>query len=325
MSRFLAALAIAWGLTFSAASEAQFTIDTSGRSPSNIEGLWWNSSQSGWGATFTQQFHITFVAIYTYDAAGNPTWYVVTNCQVVGNTCSGSMFRVRNGSALTAPWNGGISVTQVGNFTATFTDNSNATMSFTIDGVPGVKQVTRNVFNTSGPVTQAPAETNRQKTERLISGTWTLAYTIISQFTNGYRFNSVTPSTAIAGDWVAIGEDTVAGELVIGSYASQQNAWTILDPGTIIDRFYYFQFGSTINTITGCYYQVNPPGSTNLSDCYSMFGSRSPLKRFEADSTANEGQELAEVQATAKRREPDQPDQVVLDLYLRARAIAASR
>ena len=35
--------------------------------------------------------------------------------------------------------------------------------------------------------------------------------------------------------------------------------------------------------------------------------------------------ELAEVQATAKRREPDQPDQVVLDLYLRARAIAASR
>ena len=82
---------------------------------------------------------------------------------------------------------------------------------------------------------------------------------------------------------------------------------------------------TAINTITGCYYQINPPGSTNLSDCYSMFGSRSPLKRFEADSTANEGQELAEVQATSKRREPDQPDQTVLDLYLRARAIAVGR
>ncbi|CAN5323361.1 hypothetical protein BH11PSE11_BH11PSE11_28820 [soil metagenome] len=121
---------------------------SSGTAPvADFTALWWNANESGWGLALTQQFGIIFVAIYTYDAAGKPIWYVASNCAVGGNGCSGDLFQVTGGTAPTVPWNGGNrTVTKVGAVTFAFSDAATGTMNFTVNGVAGSKAITRQLF-----------------------------------------------------------------------------------------------------------------------------------------------------------------------------------
>jgi len=45
--------------------------------------LWWNANESGWGVALTQDVGMIFAAWYTYDASGNPVWYVASSCPTV--------------------------------------------------------------------------------------------------------------------------------------------------------------------------------------------------------------------------------------------------
>lgn len=105
-----------------------YTLDTSASpslSPSPITGLWWNQNELGWGATLTQQYDVIFVTMFTYDSAGNPTWYVVSNCAVSGGGCQGDLFKVTGGSMPTATWNGtNIAEIPVGTLNLLFTDDN---------------------------------------------------------------------------------------------------------------------------------------------------------------------------------------------------------
>ena len=112
--------------------------------------LYWAApadSESGWGVSLTQQFGIIFVALYTYDANRKPIWYVVTNCPVVGNGCTGQLFQVNGGRIPTDVWGSpALNVQPVGNMTLSFSDSSNATMSFSINGVSSSKVITKQLF-----------------------------------------------------------------------------------------------------------------------------------------------------------------------------------
>lgn len=130
---------------------SSYTIDTTS-SPSVLTGLWWNANESGWGLTVTQQYGIIFVAMYTYDSANNPIWYVITNCPVVAGGCTGDIFKVRGGSPLTANWAPNLGLTKVGTGTLAFSDANTAAMNFTIDGIAGSKALTRQIFATAPPV-----------------------------------------------------------------------------------------------------------------------------------------------------------------------------
>jgi hypothetical protein len=181
-------------------------------------------------------------------------------------------------------------------------------------GSGGTRDITLSIASSS-----PPADDNRTRTERLIGGTWSLTYVILSSFTDRYTFTTIQASTASPGDYNALGTGQF-GDPVIGTYASSTNAWGILDPGTIIDRFFVFNFNDN-NRVTGCYFQINPPGSTNLSNCYAMTGSRSPLKDLGSASTRDtrlqEALETLEVQA--EQGTLPVPDPAVLDLYIRTR------
>ncbi|MBC7623443.1 MAG: S8 family serine peptidase [Aeromicrobium sp.] len=117
-------------------------------------GLWWNApanSESGWGMSLTQRGSILFMAWYTYDSSGAPVWYVITNCPVVGTSCSGDIFSVSGGVPVTVPWNNPtLSVLPVGRGTFAFADASNGVFTYTLNGVAGVKNITRQVFVASG-------------------------------------------------------------------------------------------------------------------------------------------------------------------------------
>lgn len=116
----------------------------------NYTDLWWNPNESGWGVSLTQQFSIIFAAWFTYDATGNPIWYVATNCQLVKSACTGDLYQVQGGSPLTSAWNGANkTVTKVGEVTFEFTDPSNAVMTYTFNNMPNIttkKIITRQVF-----------------------------------------------------------------------------------------------------------------------------------------------------------------------------------
>ena len=148
---FSAAMALAFLLMSPAASAAAFTVDTSA-APSPITGLWSNQNESGWGVALTQQYDVIFVTMYAYDSAGNPVWYVASNCAVSASGCTGDFYKVTGGSLPTATWNGAnIAATAVGTLTLAFTDNNTGTMNYTINGVAGTKAITRQIWRTAPP------------------------------------------------------------------------------------------------------------------------------------------------------------------------------
>ncbi len=108
--------------------------------------MWWNANESGWGLSITQQFSIIFAAWYTYDATGKPIWYVVPNCPVIGTGCSGLLYQVTGGEALTAVWNGTNPAVSVGSVTLAFSNATTGTMNYTLNGVTANRAITRQPF-----------------------------------------------------------------------------------------------------------------------------------------------------------------------------------
>lgn len=109
--------------------------------------LWWNPGESGWGVALTQQFGIIFATWYAYDATGNATWYVASNCAVSGSGCTGDLYQVTGGTSLTSAWDGvNRAVTKVGTITFAFSDAGNGMMSYDINGETGSKIITRQPF-----------------------------------------------------------------------------------------------------------------------------------------------------------------------------------
>ena len=115
---------------------------------------------------------------------------------------------------------------------------------------------------------------NQVNSQRLIGGTWTFIYTIISTFSDTYQLFGLSPTAGSSGNYLVYGRDSTGG-MVSGDYSSTANNWAILDQGSIIDKLYIFTFSSN-NAVSGCYYQISPPGSSNISQCYSMSGTRTP-------------------------------------------------
>jgi hypothetical protein len=112
-------------------------------------GLWWGGqAQNGWGITIAQQYRSLFLAWYTYDSSGRATWYFVSS----GDWISANAFRGRAYRSTSAPWLTGnydpsaFVPHEVGEVTLTFSDPSNAVMSYTIDGVTQSKPISRFLF-----------------------------------------------------------------------------------------------------------------------------------------------------------------------------------
>jgi hypothetical protein len=114
--------------------------------------LWWAGlGENGWGMSVVQHRDTLFAVIYAYDAAGSPTWYVMSSgtWNAAHTVFTGALFH-----PLGAPFPaydatrfdvGG----PVGQASLDFTDPSSAVLSYAIDGVSGRKSISRNPF---GPV-----------------------------------------------------------------------------------------------------------------------------------------------------------------------------
>lgn len=121
-------------------------------------GLWWNAAEPGWGIAVTRQGDIVFATTYSYDSSGEPVWHAAPRCVLAGSACSGELYRVTGGSAPWLAWAGSDRVvSQVGTLGLAFSGAEEATLSYTIDGLPGTKPLTRQRFGTAPPSIQLPA------------------------------------------------------------------------------------------------------------------------------------------------------------------------
>ena len=125
------------------------------QSPTNYQDLWWSGAQeSGWGMSITQQGNVLFSVFYIYDNSGKPQWVVMPGGVWSNNTSvyTGALY-IPSGAHFSAydasKFSPGASV---GSANLTFSNSANAVLRYTINGVSGSKNITRQSFGGSAPV-----------------------------------------------------------------------------------------------------------------------------------------------------------------------------
>lgn len=165
------------------------------------------------------------------------------------------------------------------------------------------------------PAITAPADSiNRTNSAKLVGGTWTLTFTILSTWTNTYSFTSVDATPDATGDYSVHGSDPY-GHYVWGTYYGKYGDWGIIDSSIFFDLFYNFTFIDN-DHLSGCYYQVTPPGSFNFGQCYRMTGVRTSRSFASSASKPDPEALIGEV---GRDNRPVFTDPNVVDSYLQLR------
>jgi hypothetical protein len=130
----------------------------------NFEGTWWNASESGWGLNFAHEGDVIFATWFTYDATGKAWWLSMAANRIGNNNSfSGTLYETRGPAFNAVPFDSNaVTYRAVGTGTLTFSDGDNGTFTYTVNGIPGTKPITRMVFGSlpvCTPATQAALTT----------------------------------------------------------------------------------------------------------------------------------------------------------------------
>jgi len=119
-----------------------------GNVPGVLSGLFWNPAESGWGIHFTERHGNIFAAWFTFDANGAPIWYAAPNCVLSGMTCTSAVYQVSGPIIFGRDYDASLRNTaSVGTLSLTFTDNDNASLSYTVTGISRTVAITREQFS----------------------------------------------------------------------------------------------------------------------------------------------------------------------------------
>jgi lysyl endopeptidase len=120
----------------------------------NFQDLWWGgASESGWGVNLAHQGNIVFATLFTYDAAGQPRWFVMSDGVKSGNSFSGALYRTTGPAFNAVPFTPitAANNTQVGTMTFAFTSGNAGTMTYTVNGASVTKTIQRLEFGAIKP------------------------------------------------------------------------------------------------------------------------------------------------------------------------------
>jgi hypothetical protein len=93
------------------------------------------------------QGDIMFVTWFTYDTDGSQMWLVGSDVRRSGSTYTGTLYRTTGPAFNSVPFNpSAVGVSVVGSVTISFSDASNGTMNYTVNGVSQSKPIVRQVF-----------------------------------------------------------------------------------------------------------------------------------------------------------------------------------
>jgi hypothetical protein len=175
------------------------TLSHAATATTDFSDLWWNASESGWGANVIQQNDVLFITLFVNNQSNAPVWYVasaVTQTASTGTTVNftGALYQT------TAPYFGGafnpanVTNRQVGTITFSAAQISQATITYGVDGVNVTKEVTRQTWraeNIAGTYLGA------------VSGTWAGC----GGPRNGYQESFVTLTVSQGGVAINMRED----------------------------------------------------------------------------------------------------------------------
>jgi hypothetical protein len=122
-----------------------------GTSPTrNVGDLWWGGvSQNGWGIAVLQSGVSLFNLWFTYDEAGNATWYAMpSGYWRDAKTYSGGIYRTTGTSWVGRPYDlSAFHITEAGGYTLHFNDDGTASFQYSFtDGRTGTLPLTRIPF-----------------------------------------------------------------------------------------------------------------------------------------------------------------------------------
>ena len=118
----------------------------------NYQDLWYNASEPGWGVNITHQDDKLFATLFTYDASGRATWFVMSDGGRLANgNFAGPLYRTSGPVFNASPWVAA-TATQVGTMGFTPSNGNAATLSYTLNGITVSKQVTRQTFANLKPL-----------------------------------------------------------------------------------------------------------------------------------------------------------------------------
>jgi hypothetical protein len=140
LPRFLAALAFTATLAHAAVPSPDMT------------GLWYNPSESGWGASIAQQGEVLFVTLFIYDDQNRAQWYVASSVTDAGNgVFSGTLYRTSGTLPIAPPTPSALIVQSVGTVSLQYADTSGAglLLSYTVSGVTVNKAVQRQTWQSN--------------------------------------------------------------------------------------------------------------------------------------------------------------------------------
>lgn len=134
----------------------------------SYQALWYASpaeSEPGWGINVAHQGDTLFATWFTYDAQG-PMWLVMSEgVKVSRHSYRGTLYRTTGPAFNASPFNpAAVNVTAVGEATFTFTEDGDAHLDYTVNGITGAERLTRQLFGTPSQCWRgdAPSATNFQ-------------------------------------------------------------------------------------------------------------------------------------------------------------------
>ncbi|APV50689.1 hypothetical protein BWI17_13945 [Betaproteobacteria bacterium GR16-43] len=124
--------------------------------PPMVQDMWWSGpAENGWGMSILRlPSGGLFSALYGYDAAGEPTWWVMSDGEWL--TGREKLFTTAAYSPVGTPWydyDAPVLVVgdPVGRMQMRFSDTGHATLDYTFNGIAGHKAIERQIFmSTSG-------------------------------------------------------------------------------------------------------------------------------------------------------------------------------
>jgi hypothetical protein len=200
--------------------------------------MWWAGlAENGWGLSVAQHGNIQFNAFYVYDNNGKQNWYVMPGGQWNSTFTAYTGLLYQPTGAPFSSYNTAQFVpgSSVGSATITYIDANNATFRYTINGVTGTKQITRQPLTNTG---------NPDTTPRLIVND--LWWAGIGE--NGWGINIAQQARTLFMVWYTYGADgktawfTVPGGTWNGTiftgdiYTTTGSAWlgVTYDPSRLV-------------------------------------------------------------------------------------------
>jgi len=111
--------------------------------------MWWGgAAENGWGVSVVQHRDLLFSVVYAYDAAGQPTWYVMPggSWNTAHDAFSGALYQPR-GTPFSSYDATKLAVgAPIGSATITIVDGGTLALEYSIHGVTGRKSLSRQLF-----------------------------------------------------------------------------------------------------------------------------------------------------------------------------------